>query len=128
MRFPHDRLDAYAAAADFVVAADKIALSLPPGRGYIVNQLRRASSSIQSNLAEGAGEFSAPDKARFYRFALRSATECAAHLDQCRNLELCDARVVEAAKELLDRVIAMTTGLVKRWSRESGGGRGNRER
>src|SRR4051794_8345208 len=122
MRFTHNRLDAYAAAADFVVAADKITRALPPGRGYLVNQLRRAAGSIQANLAEGAGEFSAPDKARFYRFALRSATECAAHLDQCRNLELCEAQSVEEALELLDRVIAMITGLVKKW----GGGSGKR--
>ncbi len=78
MDFPHTRLDAYHAAATFVVIADAITQTLPCGRAYLVDQLRRASLSIQANIAEGAGDFSAPDKARFYRMALRSASECAA--------------------------------------------------
>src|SRR5690349_9459074 len=73
MRFPHHRLDAYHAAARFLVLADRIASALPRGRAYLVDQLRRASLSIQANIAEGAGEFSPADKARFYRMALRSA-------------------------------------------------------
>jgi four helix bundle protein len=116
MNFPHDRLDAYAAAADFVVTVDAITRTLPRGRGYIVDQLRRASCSIQANIAEGAGEFSAADKARFYRMALRSASECAALLDVCRRLELCEAQAVFEAKELLDRVMAMVTKMVIRFA------------
>jgi four helix bundle protein len=45
------------------------------------NQLRRATTSICLNIAEGAGEFSAKEKAPFYRIAKRAATECAAILD-----------------------------------------------
>jgi four helix bundle protein len=40
------------------------------------------------NIAEGAGEFSPSEKARFYRMARRSATECAAILHVCRRLAL----------------------------------------
>jgi four helix bundle protein len=112
---PYSRLDAYHAAASFVVTADAIAASLPRGRAYLVDQLRRAATSIQANIAEGAGEFSAPDKARFYRMALRSAAECGALLDACENLRLCDLQAGYEAKELLDRVIAMTTRLVLRF-------------
>jgi len=116
MHFPHSRLDAYVAAAELVVTIDAIAASLPRGRAYLVDQVRRASTSIQANIAEGAGEFSPADKARFYRMALRSASECAAWLDVCANLNLCDARAIEEARELLDRVVAMTTKLVRRFA------------
>jgi len=40
---------------------------LPRGRAYLAEQLQRASTSIPLNTAEGAGEFSTKEKARFYR-------------------------------------------------------------
>src|SRR5258708_7576063 len=113
--FPHTRLDAYAAASDFLLIADQICRDLPRGRGYLVDQLRRASLSIQLNIAEGAGEFSPADKARIYRFALRSAAECAGVLDAIERLGECEKKRVEGAKAMLSRVVAMTTGLVRRF-------------
>jgi len=115
MEFPYAKLDAYRIAASFVVTVDAITSTLPRGRGYLVAQLRRAATSIQSNIAEGAGEFSAADKARFYRMALRSATECGSLLHTCAQLKLADAQAIEEANELLDRVVAMTTRLVLRF-------------
>ena len=69
--------------------------------------MRRASASIPLNIAEGAGEFSGKEKARFYRMARRSATECAAVLDVCNRLSLCEAGAFEKSRELLVRVVAM---------------------
>jgi four helix bundle protein len=118
--FRFTRLDAYKAAASFVGSVDIVTAGLPRGRGYLVDQLRRAALSIQANIAEGAGEFSPPDKARFYRMALRSATECGALLDTASRLELSDRPALEEALILLDRIIAMTTKLVLKF----GTGRG----
>ena len=86
--FEHERLDVYRAAIEFLVIADEIATSLPKGRAYLVDQLRRAATSIALNIAEGAGEFSPGDKVRFYRMARRSATECAGILDACHLADL----------------------------------------
>ena len=74
--FDHKKLDVYRVSIEFVALADNIVEQLPSGRSYLVNQLRRAALSIPLNIAEGAGEFCQNDKARFYRIALRSATEC----------------------------------------------------
>jgi len=79
----------------------------PPGRAYLADQLRRASSSVPANIAEGAGELTKRDKARFYRIARRSATECAAHLDVCRTLERTDSSRYDACRSLLLRIVAM---------------------
>lgn len=57
MSFDHERLDVYRAALDFTVAANDIAQALPRGRGYLVDQLQRAATSVVLNIAEGAGEF-----------------------------------------------------------------------
>ena len=67
----HEKLEVYRFAIQFVILADEIAESLPRGRAYLVDQLRRAGSSIPLNIAEGAGEYAPMEKARFYRIAKR---------------------------------------------------------
>ena len=57
-RFDHEKLDVYQAAVEFVVLANDVVENLPRGRGYLADQLQRASTSIPLNVAEGAGEFS----------------------------------------------------------------------
>jgi hypothetical protein len=66
MQFDHERLDVYRVALAFIVVANDVAQALPRGRSYIAHQLQRAATSVIPNLAEGAGEYSANDKARFY--------------------------------------------------------------
>ena len=111
--FDHDRLDVYGVAIEFVGLADAIVERLPRGRAYLADQLHRASMSVPLNIAEGAGEYSKKDKARFYRMGLRSATECAAILDVCRKLKLAEAERLDAGRALLLRSVAMLTRLIK---------------
>ena len=113
-QFDHEKLDVYRAAIQFVVAANSIAERLPRGRSHLVDQLQRAATSIPLNIAEGAGEYSSKEKARFYRMARRSATECAAILDVCESLSLVEPKELLEARELLMRIVAMLVGLVKR--------------
>ena len=110
--FEHDRLDVYKAAIDFLALADVIVELLPKGRAYLADQFRRASTSIPLNIAEGAGEFAAPEKARIYRIARRSGTECAAILDVCRVRNLIEPSLLSAAREVLLRIVAMLTRLI----------------
>ena len=110
--FEHERLDVYQAAIQFLALADTVAGGLPCGRSYLADQLRRAASSISFNIAEGAGEFAAADKARFYRMARRSATESPAILDACRVLGLIDEAASQNGRGLLLRVVAMLTAMV----------------
>ncbi len=84
---------------------------LPRGRGYLADQLQRAATSIPLDVAEGAGEFGPAEKARFYRIARRSATECAAVLDVCRRLEITTEDRGCVGRELLVRVVSMLVRL-----------------
>jgi four helix bundle protein len=111
--FSHDRLDVYQTALQFVILADDTAAAMARGRSYLADQLRRASTSITLNIAEGAGEFSPRDKSRFYRIARRSAAECAAILDLCNHLNLTEERIMEDGRELLHRIVAMLTRLAQ---------------
>lgn len=113
MKFDHHRLDVYSAALDFVVLVDPLLQELPPGRGYLALQLRKAAASIVSNVAEGAGEFSLKEKQRFYRIARRSGTECAAQLDILLQLHLIDASAHETSTRLLHRIVSMLVKLTK---------------
>lgn len=112
VQFDHEKLDVYVATMDFVSLAHRVIAALPAGHAGLADQLRRAATSIALNIAEGAGEFSKPDKARFYRFARRSATECAAALDVAARLELASAAQCDAGRELLIRIVSMLTKIV----------------
>ena len=122
-QFDHEKLEVYQVAVDFVTLANDVVERLPRGRAYLADQLQRASSSIPLNIAEGAGEFARKEKARFYRMAKRSATECAAIMDVLRRLEVIDAGLYEPGRELLLRTASMLTQLARRQA-ETGTGRG----
>jgi four helix bundle protein len=114
-----ERLEVFKVAVEVVAVLDEVAERLPDGRGYMRDQLRRAANSIPLNIAEGAGEFAPAEKARFYRMARRSATECAGQILVCRRLGLLDAPRSEGALDVLRRVIAMLVTLVRRCGERS---------
>ena len=96
-----------------VVLVDPLLEDLPPGRGYLALQLRKAAASIVSNVAEGAGEFSPDEKRRFDRIARRSGTESAAQLDILLRLELIGAADHEGTIRLLHRIVSMLVKMSK---------------
>ncbi len=111
--FDHEKMEVYQRALDFVKFADQIRPAVLGQRGALADQLDRASDSIVLNIAEGAGEFAKREKARFYRIARRSATECAAILDILIKLEIRSRQDLEAGKQSLSAIVGMLVGLVK---------------
>ncbi len=112
-RFDHEKLEVYEQALRIVILSSDIIQCFPKGRAYLSDQLQRAATSIPLNIAEGAGEFSSGDKARFNRIARRSAAECAAILDICRRLDLADATKLEQGRVLLLGIVRMLTRMVR---------------
>jgi len=104
-----ERLDCYRLAVEF----QALAARLLPKRGCpgLRDQLDRASVSIVLNIAEGAGRFSPPDKARFYGIARGSATECAAIVDVVLSRGLGSSLACRQARSLLVRIVQMLTRL-----------------
>ena len=100
-------MDVFDVEVNIVLRVDAIAESLPKGRSYMRDQLRRAANSVALNIPEGAGEFSPADKARFYRIAKRSATETAAQVIVASQLGLASPHDFDTATELLERVVSM---------------------
>ena len=113
-QFDHEKLDVYHLATDFFVVADGIIAELPKGLSKLADQLTRAALSISANIAEGAGEFSPDDKARFYRMACRSATECAAILDAAQKVGIAAEQPATDGRNKLLRIVSMLIKLCKR--------------
>ena len=57
---------------------------------YIVDQWKKASLSILTNLVEGTGRMSANDKKHYYIMARGSVFECTALLDLVHEMKLVD--------------------------------------
>lgn len=114
--FDFEKLDVYQVSIKFVVLTNIVIEKFPKGKSYLTDQLQRAATSISLNIAEGAGEFSRNDKARFYRIARRSATECAAIFDVCGKTNIIDKSHFEEGRGLLKRIIEMLTKLVNKMS------------
>ena len=111
--FDHEKWDVYQAALDLVILINSVVEQLPRGKAYLADQLQRAGTSVPLNIAEGAGEHSACEKARFYRMAKRSATECASIFDVCERLKLIDENEYIRGRELLLRIVAMLTKMAR---------------
>jgi four helix bundle protein len=111
-RFDHERLDVYKVSIELVAELNRVIEGIPSGRSDIIHQAQKAALSIPLNIAEGSGEFSKPEKKRFYRMARRSATECAAALDVLQALDMVTAAQVEKVRGLLERVVAMLTKMI----------------
>lgn len=116
-RFEHERLEIYKRARQFCVVAVAARKKLPRGWGSTGDQLHRAATSILLNVAEGAGCFRPSQKARFYRIALGSSSECAAVLDVLRINDPQD-RDLAKGRQLLVEVQAMLRALIRRFSGE----------
>ena len=112
MSYDHERFLVYRKASAFFGLAAECADRFPAKWAGLADQLRRAALSITLNISEGAGEFSRGDKIRFYRFARRSAAECAAALDAARTLKIFEPKKAKQGETLLREISSMLTGLI----------------
>jgi four helix bundle protein len=106
-------LDVYQTAVRFLPVASEIADSLPPRYAALAEQLRRASSSISLNIAEGSGKSTGADQRRFYSMARGSAMQCAAIIDACRALALIEQARAQDADQLLLSTVRMLSKMCR---------------
>ena len=119
MGFQHRKLQVYTKAVEAVTLLALITKSVASIDRWLAVQLRRAGGSIVLNIAEGAGEFSREEKAKFYRYARRSALEVSAGLDLVPIYGKADEKQIEKLQSVLDEIAAMLTTMVKRLNDEA---------
>jgi four helix bundle protein len=105
--FDFERPGVYGLAVDFVIWTEGQNRRLLPRRAHLADQSHRAATSIALNVAEGGGEFSTPEKARFYRIAKRSATGCAAILTLLTRIGAIDGEAACEGRELLRQIVSL---------------------
>lgn len=99
----------YQRSLELVRTSHGIIASLPPGYGFLADQLKRASASVVLNFGEGAGKPSPAEQRRFYGIARGSVYEVAAIVDVGTELGIIAPAAREQAIELCDHVAAMLT-------------------
>lgn len=109
----YEKLDVYRVAMCLVIAVEAFVAKMPPGRAYLSDQLRRSSTSVVLNIAEGAGEHSLVEKNRFYRMAKRSSIECASTVEICLHLQLINKEVHQQIREQVIRIAAMLSKMMQ---------------
>ena len=80
----------------------------------LTGQLRRAAVSIPANLAEGCGRSPGRDRARFFQFAMGSASELEYHLLLARDLAMLDAELYPALSAAVVEVKKMLAPLIRK--------------
>jgi four helix bundle protein len=107
------KLDVYRRAVEFLALTAEVSAEVPRGNAALLDQLRRAASSIPLNIAEAAGRTGQADAARTYAIARGSAMECAAALDALLVLKVVGPEAHQRSIELLERIVAMLTKLCR---------------
>jgi four helix bundle protein len=89
--------------------------SFPKTETYgLTNQLRRASSSIAANIAEGCGKNTQPDLANFLYVSLGSANEAEYFVLLAKDLNYLSVQNYEVLNKLVNEIKAMLISLVSK--------------
>lgn len=80
----------------------------------ITSQLRRASISIPTNIAEGSGKFSNKDFAKFLQISLGSANEVEYLVLFSHELDLLDNALFESFTNEIGEIRGMLISLIKK--------------
>jgi four helix bundle protein len=87
----------------------------------LVSQLRRASVSVASNIAEGRGRLNPAEFRQFLGIALGSTFEVQTQLIVARKLNLGNEKTIEEAAALGNQVSKMLTSFIQKLGSRSRG-------
>jgi four helix bundle protein len=102
-------------AHQLTLAVYRVTATFPREELYgLTSQLRRASSSIGTNLAEGCGRNGDAEFARFCSLAMGSASETEYHLLLATDLKLLNSQDYEALNQRATELKRMLTALMQK--------------
>ncbi len=111
---PHERLEVWNQAVDFVVIIYKLTEGFPKEEKFgLTSQVRRAAVSVPANIAEGAARQSNKEFAHFLSNAQGSASELETELLIAYQLGYLNETGYHDARASLDTIGRMLTGLLQ---------------
>jgi len=110
----HKDLDAWKNAIDLVSRIYQITDNFPKSEEFsLKNQIRRASVSVPSNIAEGAGRHYNKEFIQFLYIALGSLSEVETQLIISRNLSYINDEILNKLETQIISIRAQISGLIK---------------
>jgi len=111
---PHRNLVAWQKGMDLVIEVYKLTGDFPDRERYgLISQMRRASLSVPSNIAEGAADRTHSQFSQFLSNALGSLNEIDTQLELSYRLGYISEEKFNHIGALLDECLALTFGLKK---------------
>ena len=118
--FGYRRLIAYQKAKEIVKQTYKLLKKFPAEERYAMSdQLRRASVSITSNIAEGINRFSVKDKAHFIEMAYGSLMEVSSQFEIAEELSYISSEDRLSMDILIEEEARLLSGLQNSYKIES---------
>ena len=106
-------LKAWQVGMDLVEEVFGLSCKFPKSELYgLTQQIRRSSMSVVSNIAEGFGRYTYPDKANRYTIARGECTEVLTQIIVAARLKFITEKEAERALQLSNEVGRMLSGLI----------------
>ena len=107
-------LIAWQKGMDLAVEVYEVTASFPAEERYgLVSQLRRASVSVPSNIAEGHGRLTTPEWQHFLAQARGSNNELQTQLELATRLKMGKKKAIRATSEAAEELGRILNGLLK---------------
>jgi len=114
-KYSFENLNVWQVAKSFTVSIYKRTENFPEHEKYgIINQLRRASISICSNIAEGNSRMSPKDRAHFFQIAFSSTMEVLNQLIIASDLGFLSEKELIELRDPIDEISNKLNSLYKK--------------
>ena len=115
LNLPHTNLDVYKCSRQMVLECYKLSKMLPDDERFaLVQQIRRAATSVSLNLAEGCSSKTSPDRRRFFEMARSSVVEIDSIIDHFYDLHYCTKADMQPCGDLLLRIFKMLSSMMSK--------------
>ena len=112
--FSFEKLDVCQNSREFVLLIYKLTTKFPSTEIFgITSQIKRSTSSIATNIAEGTSRNTNKDKARFLSISYSSATETLNHLIISKDLKYINEDDYIICREKLEKICNQINSLKK---------------
>ena len=103
----HEQTIVYQKCIALMETAQQAIEQFPNGFAFLADQLRRNTSSVAHNFAEGYYQDSRRQQRRFFGYAIQSAREASSSFDTARAFHAAREQTIEAGKALALELVRM---------------------